>query len=673
MGHRNPFRISVDKHTGYVYWGDVGPDASKPDSTRGPAGHDEIGQARKSGNFGWPHFVGNNKAYHKFDFQNNKSLEKWDVNAPINTSPNNTGLEKLPPAENAFVWYPYGESKEFPLVGAGGRNAMAGPVYYTEDYKDAERAFPQYYNGKLLAYEWMRGWMMSVTMDEEGNLVSMEKFMPSYRFSNPMDMEFAANGDLYMLEYGSGWFTANDDARLVRIEYNGGNRKPQIQMKANQMGGAVPFNLKLSAEGTEDPDYDDLQYTWNIDIKSDKDFSKTFDTPTVDLTLTEIGTYQVILSVDDGNGGSNMQIMEVVAGNDPPVLSLEMPNSNKSFYVANSSLDYEIKVNDKEDGSLNNGIEANQVAVNIDYLAEGFDQIEIAQGHRSADATAQFAKGKKLMDGSDCMACHKQQEKSIGPSYLDIAKKYKGDDKALEYLTKKIIAGGSGVWGETAMAGHPQLSTEEAAEMSKYILSLGIERPKGKTLPTKGAFVAKVPNPDDGKGVYIVRAAYKDQGANGMPSLEAEKTFVLRSSKVDPHGFDDYIDINKMAYGGNNLAIPAKPGAHMLMKQIDLSGLSALQMAASAPKPQLNAVGGQFELRIGSPEGTLIGTSTFLEPSEELNFVPSMISAPISLPDDFDGAPKDLYVVFVNEKTEGDKSLMVVMGIEFKVAGQEIK
>ncbi|MFT7067126.1 MAG: cytochrome c, partial [Sediminicola sp.] len=210
MGHRNPYRISVDQHTGFVYWGEVGPDASKPDSLRGPAGHDELGQARKAGNFGWPHFVGDNKAYTKYDFQNNKSLAKWDVNAPMNTSPNNTGLEQLPAAQKAFVWYPYGESSEFPLVGSGGRNAMAGPVYYSEDYKKAERAFPKYYDGKFFAYEWMRGWIMSITMDKEGNLVSMERFMPSYRFSNPMDMEFATNGDLYMLEYGSGWFTAND-------------------------------------------------------------------------------------------------------------------------------------------------------------------------------------------------------------------------------------------------------------------------------------------------------------------------------------------------------------------------------------------------------------------------------------------------------------------------------
>lgn len=66
----------------------------------------------------------------------------------------------LPPAQQAFIWYPYGESKEFRLVGSGGRNAMAGPVFYSEDFKNANRAFPKYYNGKFLEYDWMRGWIM---------------------------------------------------------------------------------------------------------------------------------------------------------------------------------------------------------------------------------------------------------------------------------------------------------------------------------------------------------------------------------------------------------------------------------------------------------------------------------------------------------------------------------
>ncbi|UZR96506.1 ThuA domain-containing protein [Chondrinema litorale] len=666
MGHRNPFRISIDQHTGYLYWGDVGPDASKPDSTRGPAGHDEVGQAKKAGNFGWPHFVGNNIAYHKYDFENEISLPKWDPKAPINTSPNNTGLEKLPPAQNAFIWYPYAESEIFPLVGAGGRNAMAGPVYYSGDFKNAERAFPSYYDGKLLAYEWMRGWIMSVTMDEEGNLASMERFMPSYRFSNPMDMEFHENGDLYMLEYGSGWFTQNDDARLIRIEYNGGNRKPQIKMIASQMGGSVPFDLKLSAAGTTDADADELKYTWKV--TSDNNFSETINTQDANLNLNDIGVYNVTLTVDDGKGGVNSQSMEVVAGNEPPVLTLDMPNSNKSFYVPNASVAYDIQVNDKEDGSLESGIDPAEVSVSIDYLAEGFDQIEIAQGHRSADASAQFVSGKKLIDGSDCVACHKQKEKSIGPSYLDVALKYKGDNNAVEYLSKKIISGGGGVWGETAMAAHPQLSAEEASDIAKYILSISNQKKDENALPTKGSFVAKVPEGDKGIGIYIVRAAYQDQGANNMPPLMAEKTFVLRSSRIDVHTFDEYVDINKMSFGGNNIAIPSKSGSYMSINQIDLSGLASVQLAAAAPKAQLNAAGGKVELRIGSPDGTLIGESKFLEASDKPGFAPDIINAPINLPNDYDGSLKDLYLVFVNDTPDNANSLMVVMGIEFKMA-----
>jgi cytochrome c len=223
----------------------------------------------------------------------------------------------------------------------------------------------------------------------------MERFMPSYRFSNPMDMEFAANGDLYVLEYGSGWITANDDARLVRIEYNGGNRLPQIQMAANKMGGAVPFNLDLTAEGTQDPDHDDLKYEWQI--SSENGFKETMKTPKASITLKNTGVYKVKLTVDDGKGGTNSQSMEVIAGNEPPVLSLEMPNGNKTFYVPNTYVDYEIKVTDKEDGSLGKGISEDQVSVSFDYLAEGYDKIEISQGHREADATALFAVGKNLM------------------------------------------------------------------------------------------------------------------------------------------------------------------------------------------------------------------------------------------------------------------------------------
>src|SRR5690606_12983277 len=172
-----------------------------------------------------------------------------------------------------------------------------------------------------------------------------------------------------------------------------------------------------------------------------------------------------------------------------------------------------------EDG----GIAADQVAVSIDYLKEGYDQVEIALGHKTADASAQLAKGQKLIDGSDCKACHAIDKKSIGPSYRDVALRYKDDDTALDALAGKIISGGSGVWGEVAMSAHPQLSEEDAKEMVRYILSLA-EQDKAPSLPTKGSYTTTIPKGDKGVGTYVLRAAYIDNGANGIEGLRSEKT-----------------------------------------------------------------------------------------------------------------------------------------------------
>jgi cytochrome c len=658
MGHRNPFRISVDQKTGFVYWGEVGPDASQAQDNRGSAGHDEVGQARQAGNFGWPHFVGDNKAYHQFDFATNQSSAKWDANKPINNSPNNTGLKELPPAQKAFIWYPYGESAEFPLVGSGGRNAMAGPVFYSADFAKAPRAFPKYYDGKLLIYEWMRGWIMAVEMDKEGNFQSMDRFMPSYRFSNPMDMEFATNGDLYMLEYGSGWFTQNEDARLIRIEYNGGNRKPNIQASTDKKGGAIPFEVKLSANGTSDPDGDALTYSWKI--TSSNGFSKTIKEANPSITLTKSGNYTATLTVKDGKGESNTQSIELSAGNEPPVVSFEMEKGNKSFFFPNQAINYTVKVSDKEDGSLTAGtIKPEQVSLTIDYLAEGYDKVAIAQGHRSADANVMFAAGQLLIENNNCKACHSVDKKSVGPNYKEVALRYKNDPKALEHLTKKIINGGSGVWGEIPMAAQPKLSPEDAAKMVKYIMSLGEEK-VNKSLPIKGSYTPKLAANDKGQGVFMIRVAYQDQGANGIAPTISEQNFTLRNPQISTHKFDSYQDVTKLTYSGMELTLPAKSGAYMGLSQIDLTSIRQIFLTVMAPKAQLNAQGGKVEIRLGSPEGKLIGESPMVEPTEQM----TMGGTPLSIPIQATEGLQDVYLVFRNPKAQG--TLMVVLGVLFK-------
>src|SRR5262245_13465996 len=110
MGDRNPFRISVDSATGWLYWGEVGPDAGATNALRGPKGYDEWNQARTAGNYGWPYFVANNKPYVDYNFATSNSTTAFNPNAPVNNSPNNTGPANLPPARSAWIWYPYSAS-----------------------------------------------------------------------------------------------------------------------------------------------------------------------------------------------------------------------------------------------------------------------------------------------------------------------------------------------------------------------------------------------------------------------------------------------------------------------------------------------------------------------------------------------------------------------------------
>lgn len=83
-----------------------------------------------------------------------------------------------------------------------------------------------------------------------------------------------------------------------------------------------------------------------------------------------------------------------------------------------------------------------------------------------------YQKGLALVSQSDCLTCHKINEKLTGPAYQDVANKYAGSDTAVKYLVHKIIKGGKGVWGTVPMTGHPLLSEADVQQMVKYILLL---------------------------------------------------------------------------------------------------------------------------------------------------------------------------------------------------------
>lgn len=91
-------------------------------------------------------------------------------------------------------------------------------------------------------------------------------------------------------------------------------------------------------------------------------------------------------------------------------------------------------------------------------------------GTGTTAAAGAESKGQTLMASLDCMTCHNEKTKIIGPAFIDIAKKY--TDKDVETLAKKVISGGSGNWGTVPMTAHPDLKLADAEEMVKYILTV---------------------------------------------------------------------------------------------------------------------------------------------------------------------------------------------------------
>ena len=98
---------------------------------------------------------------------------------------------------------------------------------------------------------------------------------------------------------------------------------------------------------------------------------------------------------------------------------------------------------------------------------------QVTEKKDDVSSNPDYQNGLALIAKSDCLTCHKVDEKLIGPSYRDVANKYAGtSDTIVTHLAGKIISGGSGVWGEVLMTPHAAITKEDAETMVKYIMLL---------------------------------------------------------------------------------------------------------------------------------------------------------------------------------------------------------
>ncbi len=249
MGCRNPYRFTIDPHQGTLFFGDVGPDAWD-DGDKGPRGYDELNVVRQPGFYGWPYFVADNKPYRDYNYETKVLGATFDPQNLTNRSPNNTGIRKLAAPRKPILWYHKGSTKEFPYLGMGGMNIMVGPKYYYEDFIDQDSPFPPYFDQKLFIYDWVRNWILLVSMTANDSLLQLEPFLHQHDFNKIMDMKFGKDGSLYVLEYGDEGYSANENATIKRIRYAPDNPQPasfdEIWTERNLPENDLP--VKVGAE-----------------------------------------------------------------------------------------------------------------------------------------------------------------------------------------------------------------------------------------------------------------------------------------------------------------------------------------------------------------------------------------------------------------------------------------
>ncbi|MEW2248285.1 PQQ-dependent sugar dehydrogenase [Streptomyces sp. NPDC058733] len=338
MGFRNPFRFSVDKKTGILYVGDYGPDAGSASPTRGPAGQVEFARVTAPGNFGWPYCTGANDAYVDYDFATKTSGASFDCNAPKNTSPHNTGLTDLPPAQPAWIPYDGGSVPEF---GTGSESPMGGPVYHYDPALDSPVKFPEAYDGNFFAGEFGRRWIKRIVTDDAGTVQSINPF--PWNGTQVMDMAFGPDGALYVLDYGLAWFGGDDNSALYRIENATDGHSPVPQAAASRTNGQAPLKVTFSSAGTTDQDGDALTYSWDFgDGGTSTEANPTYK-------YKKNGTYTATLTAKDPSGRTGSASVQIVVGNTAPTVTLELPQDGQLFSFGDA-IPFKVRVTDPEDG-----------------------------------------------------------------------------------------------------------------------------------------------------------------------------------------------------------------------------------------------------------------------------------------------------------------------------------
>ncbi len=223
-------------------------------------------------------------------------------------------------------------------------------------------------------------------------------------------------------------------------------------------------------------------------------------------------THEIMVSLKPFPQSNHKPVVEIIAPND------------KSSYPLGSRVVYEIRVSDKEDGESKYGeISANEVLLKVEYSDHTGLPIE---------------KNKRIQDNppgltgiltSNCLNCHVFKGKLIGPSFYEINKHYEPTRSNVQTMAIHIREGSSGVWGNTVMPSHPELSNQEIQEMVQWIMENAGETNIDYYTGTDGSIKLAPPVDSAKNASFILTANYTDHGVDGGQKLIGQDSVIIHS------------------------------------------------------------------------------------------------------------------------------------------------
>ncbi|ACE83872.1 discoidin domain-containing protein [Cellvibrio japonicus] len=302
MGFRNPFRINHDPLTGYLYLGDIGPDANAA-SAEGPMGMDELNEIREAGNYGWPYVLGINQPYAGFDPAN-----------LVNNHPLNTGATQLPPSKPALWTILH-------------RAIMAGPVYRYDPAVDNEFKLPAYYDGKLIFWDFNSSRFFTIDL-AAGNTppIALDLPLNSHNVQGAIDAELdPRTHQLYVLQWGSGCCDQAPlgNGGLYRFDYIGGRdtgTNLALGATATATSAMGPYSAANAIDGNPETRWESAHadpQTLTIQLQDEAlitairiTWEAAYSSHYVIEGSIDGVTWELLAEENDGNGGVRIHLIE---------------------------------------------------------------------------------------------------------------------------------------------------------------------------------------------------------------------------------------------------------------------------------------------------------------------------------------------------------------------------